>query len=75
MVSVKSSEVLSSESLAVDALDKLAFSARKLAEGLRSGVMALTARVWRMNRSGDCCVYQWLCSGWKCECVCQKYAD
>ena len=21
-----------------------------------------------MNRSGDSCVYQWLCSGWKCGC-------
>ena len=28
-----------------------------------------------MNRSGDSCVYQWLCSGLKCGCGRQKCTD
>ena len=45
--------------------------------GVEAGCMggSLCSGVDVMNRNGDSCVYQWLCSGWKCECGRQKCVD
>lgn len=46
-------------------------------EGVEAGCMggSLCSGGDVMNRNGDSCVYQWLCSGWKCGCGRLKCAD
>ena len=46
-------------------------------EGVEAGCMggSLCSGGDVMNRSAESCVYQWLCSGWKCGCGHQKCAD
>lgn len=46
-------------------------------EGVEAGCMggSLCSGGDVMNRSAKSCVYQWLCSGWKCGCGHQKSAD